>query len=189
MTETRTYQYYADGSWHDAEGAATFDVLEPYSRKLFARVPAGSRKEARTAIEAAARAFPVWSETTPAQRARLFLRAADLIKRRRGEIAQLLARETGSTISFANFQQDLVAATLEQAAGWMYLPRGQVLESNQPGSHSFGVRRPLGVVASFTPWNGANILSSRSHLADRFRKHRGGQAFGACAGFGGADAR
>jgi acyl-CoA reductase-like NAD-dependent aldehyde dehydrogenase len=141
MTETRTYQYYADGSWHDAEGAATFDVLEPYSRKLFARVPAGGRKEARTAIEAAARAFPVWSETTPAQRARLFLRAADLIKRRRGEIAQLLARETGSTISFANFQQDLVAATLEQAAGWMYLPGGQVLESNQPGSHSIGVRR------------------------------------------------
>jgi acyl-CoA reductase-like NAD-dependent aldehyde dehydrogenase len=32
------------------------------------------------------------------------------------------------------------------------------------GTHSIGVRRPLGVVASFTPWNGANILSWRAVL-------------------------
>lgn len=165
MSEIRTYKYFADGSWHEAEGSRTFDVLEPYSRKVFARAPAGGRKEARLAIEAAAKAFPAWSETTPAERARLFLRAAELIKRRREEIAGMLARETGSTISFANFQQDLVAATLEQAAGWMYLPRGQVLETNQPGSHSISVRRPLGVVASFTPWNGANILSWRAVIS------------------------
>jgi acyl-CoA reductase-like NAD-dependent aldehyde dehydrogenase len=76
-----------------------------------------------------------------------------------------LAVETGSTISFATFQQDLVAATIEQAAGWMYLPKGEVLESNVPGSHSIGVRRALGVVASFTPWNGANVLSWRAVLS------------------------
>jgi hypothetical protein len=29
------------------------------------------------------------------------------------------------TISFATFQHDLVAATIERAAGWMYLPRNQ----------------------------------------------------------------
>src|SRR6185436_16212581 len=61
-------------------------------------------------------------------------------------------------------QQDLVAATIEQAAGWMYLPKGEVLETNIPGAHSIGVRRPLGVVASFTPWNGANVLSWRAVL-------------------------
>ena len=73
--------------------------------------------------------------------------------------------ETGSTISFATFQQDLVAATIEQAAGWVYLPKGEVLASNVPGLHSIGVRRPLGVVACFTPWNGANVLSWRAMLS------------------------
>ena len=73
--------------------------------------------------------------------------------------------ETGSTDPFATFQQDLVAATLEQAAGWVYLPKGQVLETNQPGSHSISVRRALGVVASFTPWNGANVLSWRATIS------------------------
>ena len=77
----------------------------------------------------------------------------------------MLARETGSTISFATFQQDLVAATLQQVAGWVFLPKGEVLETNLPGTHSIGVRRPLGVVASFTPWNGANVLSWRAVIS------------------------
>src|ERR1700722_12202160 len=162
---TTSYQYYAGGQWQDAEGKAQFDVLQPYDRAVFARVPAGGRKEAQAAIEAAAEAFPTWSQTTPSERAKLFFRAAEIVKRRRSEIAKILALETGSTISFATFQQDLVAAPIEQAAGWMYLPKGEVLASNAPGSHSIGVRRPLGVVASFTPWNGANVLSWRAVIS------------------------
>src|ERR1700680_1793592 len=42
---------------------------------------------------------------------------------------------------------------------------GEVLRTNQPGLHSVGVRRPLGVVASFTPWNGANVLSWRAVIS------------------------
>ena len=116
-------------------------------------------------MDAASQAFPGWSQTAPAERARLFLKAAEIVKRRRTEIAEVLARETGSTISFATFQQDLVAATLEQVAGWVYLPKGEVLESNVPGMHSIGVRRALGVVACFTPWNGANVLSWRAVIS------------------------
>ena len=86
------------------------------------------------------------------------------MRRRLGEIAEILARETGSTLPFSTFQQDLVASTLEQAANWVFLPKGEVLQSNLPNTHSVGVRRPLGVVASFTPWNGANILSWRAVL-------------------------
>jgi acyl-CoA reductase-like NAD-dependent aldehyde dehydrogenase len=165
VTEIKEYQYFAGGQWRSAENKKTFDVFRPYDRSVYARVPAGGRAEAKLAVEAAAKAFPAWSETTPAERARLFFKAAEIVKRRRAEIAEILAVETGSTISFATFQQDLVAATIEQAAGWMYLPKGEVLESNVPGSHSIGVRRALGVVASFTPWNGANVLSWRAVLS------------------------
>jgi len=161
----KEYRYFAGGEWRAAEGRKLFDVFQPYDRKLYARVAAGGRTEAQLAVDAAAKAFPAWSQTTPAERARLFFKAVEIVKRRRAEIAEILAVETGSTISFATFQQDLVAATIEQAAGWMYLPKGEVLETNVPGVHSIGVRRPLGVVASFTPWNGANVLSWRAVLS------------------------
>src|SRR5471032_3544440 len=168
MTEAggvKTYKYFAGGEWRSAGGDRVFDVYRPYDRALFARVAAGGREEARIAVAAAANAFPAWSQTTPAERARLFNKAAEIVKRRRAEIAEILAIETGSTISFATFQQELVAATIEQAVGWMYLPQGEVLATNVPGTHSIGVRRPLGVVASFTPWNGANVLSWRAVIS------------------------
>ena len=163
--EVRSYKYYAGGDWRPATSGKTFDVHQPYGGQLYAKVAAGGAEDARIAVQAAADAFPAWSQTTPAERASLFLKAAEVVRRRRAEIAEVLARETGSTISFATFQQDLVAATLQQAAGWVFLPRGEVLQTNQPGLHSIGVRRPLGVVASFTPWNGANVLSWRAVIS------------------------
>ncbi len=165
QVDVKDYRHFIDNQWRGAKDDQLFEVHEPYSGRLFARVAAGSRADAGAAVDAAARAFPGWSEAAPAERARLFLKAAEIVRRRRSEIAEVLARETGSTISFSTFQQDLVAATLEQVAGWVYLPKGEVLETNLPGTHSIGVRRPLGVVACFTPWNGANILSWRAVIS------------------------
>src|SRR5471030_597966 len=165
VNEVRTYKYYAGGEWRSATSGRTFDVHQPFGGQLYAKVAAGGAEDARIAVQAAADAFPAWSQTTPGERAGLFLKAAEIVKRRRTEIADVLARETGSTISFATFQQDLVFATLQQAAGWVFRPKGEVLQTNQPGLHSIGVRRPLGVVASFTPWNGANILSWRAVIS------------------------
>jgi acyl-CoA reductase-like NAD-dependent aldehyde dehydrogenase len=161
----KTYQYYAGGAWRDAENGLTFDDLEPYSGKIYAKIAAGSKKDMRFALNAAAEAFPEWAATSPAQRAELLNKAAAIIKRRRAEIAEILAKETGSTISFATFQQDLLALTLEMGAGWAYEIKGEVLQTNVPGSFSIGMRRPLGVVASFTPWNGASILSWRTVIS------------------------
>src|SRR5471030_350420 len=165
VNEVRTYKYYAGGEWRSATSGRTFDVHQPFGGQLYAKVAAGGAEDARIAVQAAADAFPAWSQTTPGERAGLFLKAAEIVKRRRTEIADVLARETGSTISFATFQQDLVFATLQEAAGWVFRPKGEVLQTNQPGLHSIGVRRPLGVVASFTPWNGANILSWRAVIS------------------------
>ena len=114
QTDVREYGYFAGNQWRKAAGNQLFEVHEPYSGKLFARVAAGTRADGRTAVDAAAKAFDGWVATTPAEKARLFLKASEIVKRRRSEIAEVLARETGSTISFATFQ-DLVAATRQQS--------------------------------------------------------------------------
>src|SRR5881394_293889 len=139
--EVKDYRYFAGNQWRKAADSQVFEVHEPYTGKLFARVAAGSRADARAAVDAAAKAFPAWADSTPAERAGLFLKASEIVRRRRTEIAEILARETGSTISFSTFQMDLVAATLQQVAGWAYLPKGEILETNLAGTHSVGVRR------------------------------------------------
>ena len=159
------YQSYIDGKWQNADSGEVFEDIEPYTGTVLAEVAACGPAEAKRAVQAAARAFESWSQLPPAEKARLFFKAADIVERRKAEIADMLARETGSTRLFATFQQDLVIQTLRQAASWVYLPKGEVLQSNVPGTHSIGIRRPLGVVACFTPWNGANILSWRAVLS------------------------
>jgi Aldehyde dehydrogenase family len=68
----KEYRYFAGGEWRTAENHKLFDVYRPYDRSLYARVAVGGRPEAKLAVDAAAKAFPAWSQTTPAERARLF---------------------------------------------------------------------------------------------------------------------
>ena len=40
MSDVRNYKYYADGEWRAAANEQAFDVHEPFSGQLFARVVA-----------------------------------------------------------------------------------------------------------------------------------------------------
>jgi acyl-CoA reductase-like NAD-dependent aldehyde dehydrogenase len=159
------YRHFIAGGWADAAGGATFEDLDPFSGEVVASVAAGTREDARRAVEAAAAAFPAWSQAPPAERQRIFLAAADILERRRDEVVAWLAKETGCTFGFGMFQMGFVPGLLRQAAGLAYAPIGQILPSDMPGAMAMGLRRPVGVVGAISPWNAALILSARSIAA------------------------
>src|SRR3954451_22189661 len=153
---------YVDGKWVDALNGRTFPDFNPWDDGVVATVPAGDADDAVEAVDAAARAFPAWSESTPAPRQQVFLGAADLLQRRADEIRHLLAVETGCGASFAGVQGDFAATLFRQAAPLAYAPVGDALASDLPGTHALARRRPVGVVGSITPWNAAVSLSARA---------------------------
>lgn len=153
---------YIEGSWVKSSSGRTFDDANPYTGASVATIAAGDREDARRAVAAASAAFPTWSKAPPALRQRIFLRAADILERRRDEVVALLANETGCTFGFAMFQMGFVPGLFRQAAGLAYAPVGQVIPSDNPGTFAMGIRRPVGVVAAIAPWNAALILSARS---------------------------
>src|SRR5260370_23133888 len=79
--EVKDYGYFAGNQWRKAANNEVFEVHEPYAGKLFARVAAGTRADGRAAVDAAAKAFPDWSETTPAAKPRLFLKPPEIVTR------------------------------------------------------------------------------------------------------------
>ena len=152
------------GEWTDATDGKTFEDTDPFTGEVVAGVAAGTREDARRAIEAAAAAFPAWSQTPPAERQRIFLKAADILESRSEEVASWLTRETGSTFGFAMFQLQFVQGLYRQAAALGYQPMGEIIPSDT-GAFAMGIRRPVGVVGAIAPWNAALILSARSLAA------------------------
>ena len=110
----REYQQYIGGEWSSADGL--FDDLNPFTGKVMAQIAAGTRADAARAVDAAAAAFPAWAALPPAEKQTLFLRAADIVERRAGEIKALLAEETGCAGGFAGFQILTATRLLRQAA-------------------------------------------------------------------------
>jgi acyl-CoA reductase-like NAD-dependent aldehyde dehydrogenase len=152
---------YIGGRWTEASGGKTFEDHDPFTGEVVATVPAGSREDAERAIDAAANAFPAWSQSPPAERQRVFLKAADLLEARAEEVGAWLTRETGSTFGFSMFQLQFVAGLFRQAAALAYRATGEIIPSDT-GSFAMGIRRPVGVVGAIAPWNAALILSARS---------------------------
>ncbi|HVI20367.1 MAG TPA: aldehyde dehydrogenase family protein, partial [Gaiellales bacterium] len=62
---------YLDGKWSDALNGRTFADRSPWDDGVVASVPAGDADDTLEAVDAAARAFPAWAETGPAQRQRV----------------------------------------------------------------------------------------------------------------------
>ncbi|MGZ4292491.1 MAG: aldehyde dehydrogenase family protein [Gaiellaceae bacterium] len=163
-SDVREYQQFIGGEWVSAEGG-TFEDRDPFTGEVVAHAPRGTRADAARAIAAAAEAFPAWSQTVPAERQRIFLKAADVLEGRLNEVVDLLARETGASFGFGMFQMSFVPGLFRQAAALAYAPLGQIIPSDHPGTLAMGIRKPVGVVAAIAPWNAALILSARSIAA------------------------
>jgi acyl-CoA reductase-like NAD-dependent aldehyde dehydrogenase len=163
--ETTERRLHIGGDWVDAAGGGSFENRDPYTGDVVATVASAGRADARRAIEAAAEAFPAWSQTPPGARQGLFLRAADILESRRDEVVELLARETGSTFGFGMFQLGFTPNLLRQAANAGYGATCEVIPSDLPGTFALGIRQPVGVVGAIAPWNAALILSLRAITA------------------------
>jgi aldehyde dehydrogenase (NAD+) len=159
---TKDYKMYANGEWVGALDSEVYDDLNPYTGEVFARVPSGKRADARRAIDAAVAAFPAWSHTLPVERQLLFLKAADILEKKRDEIVAILAEETGCTFGFAMFQSMFTPGLLREAAAQVHQVSGEIIPSDLPGAFHMAIRQPVGVVAGVAPWNAPLILSLRS---------------------------
>ena len=158
----KEYKIYINGEWVSALDKEVYDDLNPYTGEVFARVPSGKRADAKRAIEAAAAAFPSWSHGLPAERQAIFLRAADILEKRRDDIVTILAEETGCTFGFAMFQAMFTPGLLREAAAQTHQANGEILPSDLPEAFHMAIRQPVGVVAGIAPWNAPLILSLRS---------------------------
>ena len=129
--------------------------------------PAAARASARTAVEAAERAFPGWSATPPAERGGLLQRASELLMEREADIALLVTEETRGTLGWGMFNVQLGAGMLAYYAGQAdaLSEEEREIPSHIPGKRAKAVRQPVGVVGGIAPWNAPVVLGVRAVAA------------------------
>lgn len=130
--------------------AALVDVINPADETVLISVPSASEEQINDAIEAAQVAFKSWKNSSDEQIKSLFANVVTDIRAEKDEIARLITLEQGKPLPLAQFEVDAGAAWIEYVAsleipvGTMQDPTGKQIEIHH---------RPVGVVASVTPWN------------------------------------
>ena len=149
----RAFGYWVNGDW--VNGNDTVERLSPGHGVPVTLVPRCTVQDLNAAVAAARTAFEnrSWSGLSGAERAGVLLRIAEILRRRRDEIAYWEVLENGKPISQARGEIDHCIACFETGAGAARLLHGDSF--NSLGDNLFGMvlREPVGVVGLITPWN------------------------------------
>jgi 1-pyrroline-5-carboxylate dehydrogenase len=152
----KTHPLHVAGQLRQGTAASTIDSLSPTdTRIVVARVAAGTKQDVDDAVAAARAAFPAWSRTPWAQRAQLLDKAAELIRRRRYELAVWMIHEMGKNRVEALGEVEETADLLTYYTQQMRESGGYVREMGKlvPTDRNTSVLRPYGVWAVVSPWN------------------------------------
>ncbi|MEU6698908.1 NAD-dependent succinate-semialdehyde dehydrogenase [Pseudonocardia sp. NPDC046786] len=151
---------YIDGKWVDgADG--TFDVHDPATGELLARVADASAQDGLRALDAAAAAQRSWARTPPRERGEVLRRTWQLLEDRAEDFALLMTLEMGKPIA---------ESRAEVAYGGEFLrwfAEEAVRISGRYGSAPEGrglmtvSQRPVGPCYLVTPWNFPLAMATR----------------------------
>jgi 1-pyrroline dehydrogenase len=152
-TAVESRKIFVGGKWVEAAEGATMEVLNPATGETIAEVPACTAVDVDRAVDAAKGALPEWLDSTPAERAELLLKLADILDANADELAEIESRNVGKPLSYARDEMPVCSDNLRFFAG-----AARVLEGRSAGEYMRGYtsmirREPLGIVGGIAPWN------------------------------------
>jgi betaine-aldehyde dehydrogenase len=129
-------------------------LINPATGAALADIPDTSPADVAAVVARSRAAFEQWREATPAERARVLLRVADLVERDAEELTRLEVEETGKPLPvMRDGELPFSVDNLRFFAGGARSLDGTGAGVLSAGYTSMLVRRPIGVVGSIAPWN------------------------------------
>jgi len=150
----RVLRNFVDGKHVDALDGRTSPVIDPSTGEVFAEAPVSGEADVDAAMQAAARAFETWRDTTPSERSRALLRIADAVEARAEELITAESRNTGKPLALTRSEE--IPPMVDQIR--FFAGAARILEGRSAGEymtdHTSMIRRePVGVCAQVAPWN------------------------------------
>ena len=142
----------------ETPGARTITSINPATEEVVGVVTALDREGAVDAVAAAREAYPGWSRTPVAERAKILGRWMEIMLDEQDELARLVSAEGGKPVAEARLVDvfpgletlKYFAEHLEEMLAFRPVPPEQLLFAHWKAGYRFD---PLGVMAVITPWN------------------------------------
>ncbi|MFC1800580.1 aldehyde dehydrogenase family protein [Nanoarchaeota archaeon] len=147
------YQLFIGGKWVNSSSGETFQSLNPTTGKSLGTFQKGNEKDIIKAIDSAEKAYPQWSSTPAPKRGEILLKAAQILRKRKKELSQLVTKEMGKVIIEGEGDVQEAIDICEYMAGEGRRLFGHTTTSELKNKFAMTIRVPVGVVACITPWN------------------------------------
>ena len=147
--------HYINGQFISPDPLSTnyFDSRNPATGEIVGSFPEATVPDVESVYQTARDSFEGWRSFSRVKRAEYFLNLADLVEKRRDEIATVITKETGKVFneSIAEVNEALHMAQYAFSTGRM--PYGEAIASELPEKDAFMLRKPKGVIAIVAPFN------------------------------------
>jgi succinate-semialdehyde dehydrogenase / glutarate-semialdehyde dehydrogenase len=149
------------GSWQDASGGDTVDVINPSDASVITGIADADVEDGLAAVDAAAAAFPEWAATPPRRRAEILRRCFELMTERSEQIAHLISLENGKALGDARGEVAYAAEFFRWYAEEAVRIIGEVSVSPSGSNRILVQHMPIGVCVLITPWNFPAAMATR----------------------------
>jgi len=153
MTTVPLVPMLINGRFLNSDTSHFEDITNPATQEVLARVPFCSQEEVDAAVSSAKQAFQSWRTTPISQRARIFFKLQELIRKHMPELAASVTQELGKVGPDAEGDVFRGLEVVEHACGIASLQMGGFVENVAGGVNTFTMLQPLGVCAGITPFN------------------------------------
>lgn len=156
---------YVDGHWTAGDAGQTFEVTDPASGAAIAWVSKLNAEQTSIAIDAAAKAFPLWRDLLPQERAAKLRRWHDLILAAKDDLALIMTLEQGKPLAESRGEIDYAASFIEWYAEEAKRLNAENVTSHLRGAEMMVRREAIGVIGVVTPWNFPSAMLTRKAAA------------------------
>ncbi len=144
---------YVDGQWVDSRTERWLQVRNPATDEVIALCPEVTPEEIDAAVKSAQQAFWGWRMTPPPRRAKLLFDYHEKLQKHQKELAELVVREHGKTLSDAAGELTRSFEYVQHAAAAPELLKGSHGEHVGTGVDTVYIREPLGPFVFLPPFN------------------------------------
>ena len=144
---------WIQGQERPALAGEMFDKLNPATGRHLCRVARSRAGDVLQAVRSARESQLVWAETPPVIRGEILHEIAERLRKRREEVAQIVALETGKSFKSALAETDGAVALGFFMAGEGQRLYGRTTTSGIPNRYAMTVRQAIGVAGLIIPAN------------------------------------